>query len=199
MTHEGPPGTDRAEAMARRLARTARRLGIPDERWPRLRTAFDVGMKRRLARRLDDHHPDYLHPSRTALILMDDAVITDLPTLAAALVTETRDAGLAPEPGELDALGAEAAAVAAAVPRPDREGDRLLEALLAAPRGAQLVALAERLDHARHLHLRGRGEWVAYHDVTRAVYAPLAARVDAALMARLGWWCTTFRRRFLDA
>lgn len=199
MTHAVPQGTDRAEAMARRLARTARRLGIPDDRWPGLRAAFDIGMKRRLARELDDHHPDYLHPSRTALILMDDAAITDLPTLAAALVTETRDPGLAPAVGELEALGGEAAAVAAGVPRPERDGDRLLETLLAAPRAAQLVALAERLDHARHLHLRPRREWVEYHEVTRAIYAPVAGRVDPALMARLGWWCTTFRRRFLDA
>lgn len=191
-------GPTRAEAMARRLARTARRLGLADEDWEGLETAFRAGMARRLARELDDHHPDYLHPSRTALILMDDARVADTAVLAAALVVETRDPELAPPPDEIATLGPTAADIVAAVPRPADEGERLLETLLAAPRAARLVAAAERLDHARHLHLRPRSEWRDYHATTCAVYAPVAARTDPALAARLEWWCAAFRRRFLD-
>lgn len=184
--------------MARRLGRTAGRLGIDDDGQALIRSAFDIGMRKRRARPLDDHHPDYLHPSRTALILMDDARVSAVTVLAAALVVETRDAELAPSAGEVAGLGAEIAAVAAAVPDPGREGERLLEALLVAPLDARLVALAERLDHARHLHLRDRGEWTAYHATTCSVYTPVAQRTEIALAGRLAWWCTTFERRFLQ-
>lgn len=159
--------------------------------------AFDLGMEPRVA--LDDHHPDHLHPARTALILMDDAAVRDPVTLAAALVTETRDPALAIDPARVRALGTAVAAVAGDVPGPDTAAERLLESLVGASRDARLVAVAERLDHARHLHLRNRAEWQEYHATTCSAYAPVADRTHPALAGRMAWWCTTFRQRFLGS
>jgi hypothetical protein len=189
----------RAEAMGRRLLRTAGRLGIDQSGRETMMRAFEMGMEPRLARELGEHHPDYLHPARTALILMDDAAIADPVTLAAALVTETRDPTLAPDPRRLAGLEAAVVAVTAEVPGPDTAVDRVLEVLVGASHEARLVAVAERLDHARHLHLRSEKEWVGYHATTCATYSPVADRTHPALAGRLGWWCTTFQQRFLGS
>jgi hypothetical protein len=186
----------RAEAMARRVLRTAGRLGVDAPGLAVLRRAFDTGMARRIQSSLDDHHPDYLHPSRTALILMDDAHVADLDVLIAALLFETRDQSLAPDPSAVRDLGPDAALVDS-IPRPGGGGPSLVEALLDAPTAARLVAVAERLDHARHLHLRDPGEWRPYHALTREVYGPIADRTHPALAGRIAWWGTTFEQRFL--
>lgn len=190
-------GSLRAEAMARRILRTAGRLGVDDRGQGRLRRAFDIGMAPRMERGLDDHHPDWLHPSRTALILMDDARVADPGPIAVALVTETRDRALRIEAETLRAVDPELASLAAEVPDPDRAGDGLMEALIAVSTQAALVAVAERLDHARHLHLRDRDEWAMYHATTCSIYAPVARRTHPALAGRIDWWCTTFQQRFL--
>lgn len=186
----------RVEAMWRRLRRTAGRLGVDAAGLDLMSRAFEAGMDPRFRMELDDHHPDTLHPARTALILMDDAGVADPDVLAAALVTETRDASLRPDEGALERLG-RAGALATAVPRSDREGTALLEALVGASEEVRLAAVAERLDHARHLHQREHGEWRRYHALTRDVYAPIAERTHAALAGRIAWWCTTFEQRFL--
>jgi hypothetical protein len=190
-------GADRAEAMARRLDRTAARLGMDPDGRALVRDAFRTAMAPRRARIAEDHHPDYLHPARTALILMDDTGEAEPVTLTAALLVETRDPSLAPDPETARRLSPDAARIAAAVPVPSRTG-HLLEALLALPAPASRVAAAERLDHARHLHLRPRSEWEDWYVTTREAYVPAAARTDATLAARLEWWCDMFRRRFLD-
>jgi (p)ppGpp synthase/HD superfamily hydrolase len=192
-------GPDRAEAMGRRLARTARRLGVDEDGRELLHRAFRTAMAPRIARIEDDHHPDYLHPARTALILMDDVRIADPAELAAALLVETRDPSLAASRDAVEDLGAAVTAIVSGVPVPDREGDRLMETLLALPPDILRVAVAERLDHARHLHLRDEAEWRPYHVATDRVYAPVARRVEPTLGARLEWWCDTFTRRFLEA
>jgi hypothetical protein len=183
--------------MGRRLLRTAGRLGIDAAGQDLLGRAFQVGMGPRFARGLDDHHPDYLHPARAALILMDDARVAGTVPLATALITETRDPTLRPDPAELASLGPAIVALAAAVPAGSEAGT-ILEHLVTADEPARLVALAERLDHARHLHLRERDEWAAYHATTCEVYAPVARRTNAALAGRLAWWCATFQQRFLE-
>jgi hypothetical protein len=189
----------RAEAMARRLLRTAGRLGIDEDGRDVMMRAFEIGMAPRLAAGLDDHDPDYLHPARTALILMDDAAIHDPVTLAAALITETRDLAFVPAPRRRAELGPEILAVSDAVPGPDAPSERLLELLVGAALEARLVAVAERLDHARHLHLRPEREWIPYHAATCHAYSPVADRTHAALAGRLAWWCTTFQQRFLGS
>lgn len=189
-------GADRAEAMGRRLARTAAGLGLDAEGQALVLDAFRAAMAPRRARIDEDHHPDYLHPARTALILMDDTAETAPVTLAAALFAETRDPSLAADPATARSVSADAAELAAAVPVPSRT-DHLLETLLALPPAALKVAAAERLDHARHLHLRDRDEWEDWHNATREAYVPAVGRTDETLAARLDWWCDMFHRRFL--
>jgi (p)ppGpp synthase/HD superfamily hydrolase len=187
--------------MGRRIARTAGRLAMDAPGQELVLRAYRAGMARRME--LDDHHPDHLHPARTALILMDDAGVGDPHVLAAALVTETRDGSFQVEPGTLADLGPEVEEIVAGVPAPDAEGEAegegLLEALVTASPAVLTVALAERLDHARHLHLRPREEWESYHGVTCQVYAAAAQRGHPALAGRITWWCATFRDRFLRA
>lgn len=188
----------RAASMAARLADTAERLGIGAPGRALIARAFDTAMQPRLRAGLDEHHPDYLHPARTAIILMDDAEVADAAVLAAALITETRDPALRPGPHAAAGLPDDVRALAAAVPDPAEHG-RVLERLVVADATVRLVALAERLDHARHLHLRDPGEWRGYHDLTCAAYAPAAARTHPVLDRRLAWWCRTFRKRFPGA
>lgn len=186
----------RAEAMGRRLARTAHRLGIDTDGRALILDAFRLAMGPRLERIEEDHHPDYLHPARTALILMDDTGEADPVTLAAALFVETRDPTLLPAPDAMQRVNRDAAELAARVPVPART-ERLLETLLALPDAALHIAAAERLDHVRHLHLRPEAEWAQVHTETREAYVPVARRVGSALAARLDWWCDMFERRFL--
>lgn len=202
MTRPGAAGAagevDRAEAMGRRLARTAERLGIPADGRQLMLQAFRTAMEPRRARVAHDHHPDYLHPARTALILMDDARMADPERLATALLLETRDPSLAASPAAVERVSAVVAAELALVPVAGQGGERLLERLLTLTPGAAMVAAAERLDHARHLHLRPSDEWKGYHGTTCSAYAPVAVRAHEVLGSRLEWWCETFSRRFLE-
>lgn len=182
--------------MARRLDRTAARAGVDVAGRELLGQALRLAMDLRRERELDDHHPDFLHGPRTALILLDDAGVTDAATLAAALLLETRNADLtvpAPDVEHLDPDVARILEQSAPHPEPARR----LESLVAADPEARLVATAERLDHARHLHLRPRPEWEPYHRTTCSVYRPVAGRTDPRLEARLQWWCAMFRERYL--
>ncbi len=189
---------DRAEAMARRLDRTAARLGMTPADRDLIGRAFRLAMGPRRERITSDHHPDYLHPARTALILMDDVRLAHAETLATALFTETRDPGLAVDAGAVERISEGVARELARIPIPDLAGDTLLETLLALPEDTLRVAAAERLDHARHLHLRDRTEWDDYHETTCHIYVPVARRTEPVLAGRLEWWCTTFTERFLD-
>lgn len=198
MTVREDLGADRAEAMGRRLDRTAGRLGIDSAGRVLLERAFRAAMEPRRARLQDDHHPDYLHPARTALILMDDCGVGDAVVLAAAMFAETRDPSLAVEVGVVEGISPGAARALERLPSPDGERRRLLESLLALAPEDAMVAAAERLDHARHLHLRDREEWAVYHTTTCSTYAPVATRANPRLAQRLHGWCSLFGRRFLD-
>ncbi len=196
----------RAGAMGARVAATARRLGVDPDGRELLATAFDVAMAPRTAAGLDDHHPDYLHPARTALILMDDAHLADPAALAAAILTESRDPGLRAEPTAIARLGPDVMALAAEVAAlgdaseraAGTDGAGLLERLVLATAPARLIALAERLDHARHLHLRDPTEWAPYHATTCEGFGPAASRSHPTLERRFRWWCRTFSERYLD-
>ena len=69
---------------------------------------------------------------------------------------------------------------------------------MSAPASIRLIALAERLDHARHLHLREPVHWRPFHEGIGAIYAPIAERTHPRLAGRYAWWLTTFRSRFLQ-
>jgi hypothetical protein len=188
----------RAAAMVERVTLEAvHHLGW-DDAVP-VRAAVTAALARRDAQVGDDHDPRYLHPARTVLILLSDAVCRQPHVLAAAAFVESIDAGLAPDAATLAACAGTAAAdLLRAVPLPaDGHDDELLERLVSAPPEAGLVALAERLDHARHLHLRDELPWLEFHTQIESVYAAAAARLSPALGRRFDRWVEAFGARRL--
>lgn len=186
-----PVGT-RAAAMAERLATTARQAGIVEEGVNRIVSVYHLAMHPRRQHLEDEHHPDYLRPGRTALILMSDLGIRDPVQIAAGALMESWRPELAAKV-EDDELRA----IVAAIPTPIRDGELLLEELLVAPEPYRIIALAERLDQVRHLHLHETEIWAARHNETVEIYLPIANRTDPTLARRFRWWCRVFEERFL--
>ena len=182
--------------MAARLAETAERLGVPEHDRARIASAFVAAIGIRDGIALDDHHPDYLHPARTALILMDDVAVRDPATLIAGILAETWAPRLCVPPAVVHRFDPAVRGILDGLPATG-PAERLREDLVTTTRESRLVALAERLDHARHLHLRATDTWADYHAATCAAYAPVATRAHPLLDRRFAWWCDTFRRRFL--
>lgn len=187
----------RAAAMGARLTDTARRLGVSTEGRALLAAALDAAMAPRVAARLDDHHPDYLHPARTALILMDDAGVADPDALAAAIVAETRDPALRPGAAAVATLGSRVVMLVKEVDAlgHSADGSGALERLVVATPAARLIALAERLDHCRHAKFWPRGP--ARAEILRqaeAVYGPVAERSAERLARRFAHWAGAFAR-----
>jgi (p)ppGpp synthase/HD superfamily hydrolase len=182
--------------MAASLARTARTFGVDGPGVALLNQAYALAMAPRVDHLDDDHHPLYLHPGRTALILLRDAGVTEAAVLAAACVTESEDEIFALDEGDVrSALGDEVAGLAAALPRP--RGPGWVEDLVSAADHIRLVVLAERLDHLRHAHLRAAGnEWErAVHAEGGAVYLPVAERTNPTLARRYRHWYRMSSRR----
>ena len=129
-------------------------------------------------------------------VLLEDTPIRDARVLAAAALTETLHPLLRVDAADAGALGDDVAQIVAAVPNPiDLSEDVLVEELVTAERDVALIAVAERLDHARHLHMRERDTWAAYHSQTVAIYLPLSARLSEELTRRLERWAWSFERR----
>ena len=188
-------GPARWERMAARIDRTARAAGIDAEGRRLVGAAFRVAMVPRLAVIDDDHHPDYLHAGRTAIVLLDDVALFEPVALAAACLLDTRRPELEASDEEVAAaVGGEVLAFRSMVPRAGSE--RLLEDLLAQERAVVLVALAERLDHLRHAHLWGAaGEAREAHEEASRVYVPMAERAHAVLARRYRHWCRIFAEK----
>lgn len=191
---------DRARRMARRVATTAEKLGLPPEDVERVERAHALAMGPRERRLPDDHHPDFLHPGRTQVILLDDLALTEPAALAAAALVETERPELAVPAGTVaEVLGTTVREFLDSVPRcgPGR-GEDVVEALVTAPPDAALVALAERLDQIRHAHLwddlERRRE--AHREATE-ILRPVADRLHPVLSRRYGWWCRMFEERHL--
>jgi hypothetical protein len=62
---------------------------------------------------------------------------------------------------------------------------------------ATWIALAERLDHARHLHLMSAVAAAPFHSLIETVYLPVAERSCPPLARRLERWAQAFARRRL--
>lgn len=187
--------SERVDAMLRRVQRRMLVAGLGGPELGALDALHEQTLARRLALVGDDEHPDVLHPSRTALILMDDAGVRDGAVLAAALMLETDRPELEWRPDDERTPIPEGLALVERVPHPRQEGDRLLEALVAAEPPVALVALAERLDHARHLFRRERASWEAGHALACETYRPVAHRTHPRLAQRYEAWCFAFGRR----
>lgn len=186
--------TNRIETMAEKLAVYATRAGVADVAL--VTDAYHLAMPPRLAQLQDVFHPDLLHPARTALILIENAGCSDARVLAAAELTETLVPQMRIATDEIEAaLGHEVVALVRAVPDPLTREEALLEELVTADYDVALIALAERLDHARHLHMRTVTDWRSYFDQTVSVYLPLAERVNEELARRFERWASAFQRR----
>jgi (p)ppGpp synthase/HD superfamily hydrolase len=182
--------------MAASVARTARELGLPADGITLLNRAHALAMAPRVARLDNQRDPVYLHPGHTVLVLLRDAEVRDPVTLAAAALTESEDAAfrIADEVVRAE-VGEDVAGLVRAVPMPGRE--ELAEELVVAPETVRLVALAERLDHLRHAHMRGAPRtWRReVHEEAMRVYLPVAERTHAKLAARYRHWGRAFSRR----
>jgi (p)ppGpp synthase/HD superfamily hydrolase len=182
--------------MAASVTRTARSFGVSPEGIAVLSRAHALAMKPRMAALDDDHHPLYLHPGRTVLVLLRDTSCQDGYLLAAAALTETEDEALRIPEGAVRAeVGDAVADLVRAVPSPHSES--FAEDLVLADEAVRLVALAERLDHLRHGHLRDADHaWrSAVHAQAESIYLPVAERTHPLLAQRYRHWCRTFARR----
>ena len=187
----------RWEQMADRVDRTAAAAGVDRLGRDLIGMAIEAARAPRLAVIDDDHHPDYLHPGRTAVVLLDDVGLSDPVALAAACVLDTRRNDLEPPDREVTQhVSAAVTAFRNVVPRPGSV--TLLEDLLASEPDVVLVALAERLDQVRHAHMWGAlAEARAAHQEASEVYLKMAERTHARLAARYTHWCRAFGEGYL--
>jgi hypothetical protein len=167
-----------------------------------VRAALETCLTLRDERIPDDHDARLLHPARTIRILIADTECRSAAALAAAAFVDSEHPDLVPPFGFVAArhgLVDESAVrdVLQSVPLPSAGHDDLLERLVTAPADAAVVALAERLDQVRHLHLRPELPWEEHHAEVRAVYFPAAQRLAPVLARRLHRWADAFERRLL--
>jgi hypothetical protein len=188
------PSRDRQ--MARSLAAAARSRGASEEDLPALGLAFTLAMRPRLKALDDDHHPAYLHPGRSPLILLRDVGAVDVSVLMVASLHESLDDHLRASAESVESeLGGAALRAVESIPRPGDE--RLVERLLTLGPGLSLAALAERLDHLRHLHVREdlMHLWADTHDEVLEAWLPFARRAHPRLATRYAHWARMFVKR----
>jgi hypothetical protein len=182
--------------MARSVGVALRGRSVEADSASEVLRAVELAMEPRRTALEDDHHPAFLHPGRSVLVLLHDVEALETDALALAALHESEDPELRVSPERVRAeLGARRAEAAATLPLPG--ADTLAETLVVLPRGAGLAVLAERLDHLRHLHMRPEraGSWQATFEEVEAVWRPFAARVDDRLAVRYAHWSRTFARR----
>ncbi len=183
--------------MGARVVRDARTLGVSRDSLALLLNAHDLAMAVRDGRVSDDHHPDYLHPGRTALVAMTDGEVRDPDPLRAVMLFDSMRPELTPPSADVAVVcGSGVEVIRASFPGADLPLERVVEELLGLERDAAVCVLAEALDHARHVHLGGdRNRMRAtLHRVERG-YRPVAERVCPALASRFDHWARHFRKR----
>ena len=186
---------ERSAAMALSVSNAALIRGMTPSEVEVLGRAHALAMEPRLKAVDDDHHPAYLHPGRTMLVLLQDVGTVSITALCAAAVHESEDRNLRLGSAAVrGALGDPVADIVDALPLP---GDpRLLEQLVTLAPEPLLAALAERLDHLRHAHLREDPDWWrAIHEEATRVWVPVAERAHSRLADRYHHWLRTFGRR----
>lgn len=182
--------------MGAKLAAYASHAGVAPQT---IEAAYEKHVARRLDFLGDVFHPELLHPARTVLVLLADTGVRDAFVLTAAALLESEHRELRLSLEEIDhAFGGRIAELVASVPTPAAAGEALLEELLMLPRDVALITVAERLDHARHLHFRDPSEWRAFHRQISETYLPFSGRVSEALSARLSRWEHAFRQKHLS-
>ena len=191
------------EKMGLRVTRTAAEAGLSAIVCEGLGRVHASAMVVRNENLEDDHDSRYLHPGRSALILLQDVGEADASVLGTALITDSQLPDLAPDEALLRGLSAvearwieDALELRAEIPR---SGDEMLaERLVTASDRAQRAALAERLDHLRHAHIDlDLAERRRVHEEAEAVYLVIAQRTHPELERRYRWWCRMFASRHL--
>lgn len=185
----------RSDAMGASVVSAGARAGLSEADAGRLEAAFRLAMSPREADLTDDHHPAFLHPGRVILVLLRDAGVTDLHSLQVGALLESRDPLLRVDADVIEAeLGGAVAHARSAVPAPGSE--ELAERLVTLEPGLANAALAERLDHLRHEHLREPvTPWRVLADEVALVWLPVAERTSEPLARRYRHWLRTFERR----
>ncbi len=188
-----PPGIRRDRAMDARVGRTLTGVGLDPAAVIMVQAAHRLAMDTRRDRLLDAHHPDFLHPGRTVLVLALDCGFRNPIGLAAAALLESEHEGSRTELEVIRCtMGDEVADWVGSIPVP---GPELAEALLGTGRDVQVVALAERLDQCRHAKF-----WTDVSAKRRileeveAIYGPVAERTLPALGRRFAHWSWAFGR-----
>lgn len=182
--------------MARSLRAALRARAVTSQEQEAVIRAFALAMQIRIATLDDDHHPAWLHPGRSALIVLHDVQHVDPIVLIIAALHESVDVALQPPPEDIqEIVGASTWQTLQSIPMPGSE--RLVERLLHLGPGLALAALAERLDHLRHLHMRKdlTDHWADTHVEVSEAWLPFAARVDPTLATRYAHWVRTFAKR----
>jgi len=184
----------RGTAMELSVTRAARTAGVPEQGVELIGRAHALGMEPRTAT-VDEHDAAYLHPGRSVLVLLRDVGALRSEVLAAAAVHDSEDPALrVPLEKVGGALGEAVASVVESIPLPGDE--RLTERLVLLDSEPRLAALAERLDHLRHAHLREDPTWWrAVHAEAGKVWLPVAERTHPRLAGRYRHWYRTFGRR----
>lgn len=173
-----------------------RRSGVDPEGIEGLSRVHTLAMGPRLESIEDDHHPTFLHPGRSSLILLQDVGPTDTSVLAIAMLHESEDRALrVPDHEVVESMGQGTADLLRSLPRPGVED--LVERLIGLGPGSSLAVLAERLDHLRHLHLREdlMDRWAETHAEVSGAWLPFAARINRQLAVRYAHWTRTFVKR----
>lgn len=185
----------RAEAMAASVTARCERHGFPAHEVGRVQHALRLAMEPREAALDDDHDPAFLHPGRVALILLGDVETAPPLTVTVGILVESRDPSLrAASARVVEAFGREVADARASVPAPGASD--LAEQLVTLSPEVALAALAERLDHLRHEHLREPvTPWTTLIEEVSDTWLPVAERVSEPLARRYHHWLRTFRRR----
>jgi (p)ppGpp synthase/HD superfamily hydrolase len=185
--------TTRDRAMEGRVARALEDAGFAPDAVALVVGAHRLAMTPRIDRPLDPHHPDFLHPGRTALILLLDTALRDPAALAAATLVESEYEEL--RVGDAVIRAALGDAVADRVEAVPIRAEGLVEALVTASEDVRLIALAERLDHCRHAKFwPDRAARARIHEQAEAVFGPVAERTDPALARRFAHWAEAFAR-----
>ncbi len=187
---------DRDIRMAGSVSAALRGRGYAAASESRVLEALEIAMEPRRRQLSDDHHPAFLHPGRSVLIILHDVrEVPDGNALALAALHESRDPLLRPSAADVErAAGEDVAGALEALPLPGCEN--LAEELVLLERGRALAVLAEQLDHLRHLHLRqDLRDWRSVHAEVADVWGPFAQRMEPRLGVRFAHWLRTFRRR----
>jgi hypothetical protein len=186
--------------MAARLERAVQRTGNDAGAAAAIGRAFRAAIDARAPTIDEPEHFAFLHPARNALILLEDVYGVPVHVAAAGVLLDGEHPALMLPPAAwAQAAGAAAAGLLSDVPLSGAIADdaELLEALLACDRPVRLLALADRLDFIRHLHLDTGADRHAAHARTGSVFLPIAQRTDPLFVRRFEWWLGTFARRFL--